>query len=232
MKENNINKHYIFWYLLIFSFLGLIIETLYCFSTTGVIESRKGLIFAPVCPIYGIGATVLIYFLYKYKNNIGKLFIYGSILGAVIEYFISFGLEAVLGTRFWEYSYIASNLNGRICITYSIFWGILSVFLINVIKPLLDKVIKKMPKNIRNFLELFLFIFILFDFLITSFGVSVYRNRAIDSYYNRPSRHYNNIFIERINDRFFTNERMKRIFPNLRFMNENNEEIFIRDILN
>ena len=80
LKENNINKHYIFWYLLIFSFLGLVIETLYCFSTTGIIESRKGLIFTPICPIYGIGATVLIYFLDKYKNNIGKLFIYGSIL--------------------------------------------------------------------------------------------------------------------------------------------------------
>lgn len=209
----------------------MIIETLYCFSTTGVIESRKGLIFTPICPIYGIGATVLIYFLDKYKNNIGKLFLYGSILGSIIEYFISFCLEAVLGTRFWEYSYIASNLNGRICITYSLFWGILSIFLINVIKPLIDKILLQISNKFRNFIEFFLFIFILFDFIITSWGVSVYRNRAIDSYYNRPSRNCNNIVIKKINDSFFTNKRMKKVFPNLRFMNENNEEVFIRNIL-
>lgn len=231
MEENHINKGYIFWYLLIFSFLGLIIETLYCFSTTGIWESRKGLIFSPLCPIYGIGATILIYFLNKYKNNIGKLFLYGTILGGIIEYVISFGLEAVLGTRFWEYSYIASNLNGRICITYSIFWGILSIFLINIMKPLLDTAISKIPNKLRIFIEIFLCIFIAFDFIITSWGVSVYRNRAIDEYYGRPSRYSNNIFIEKINNDFFTNDRMKKIFPNLRFMDENNHEIFIRDIL-
>jgi uncharacterized membrane protein len=46
--------HYLLWYFLIFSIIGLIIETMYGYTTTGVIESRKGLFISPVCPIYGV----------------------------------------------------------------------------------------------------------------------------------------------------------------------------------
>ena len=60
MKKEGITIHRIIWYTLLFSVLGLIIETIYCFATTGILESRKGLILGPFCPIYGVGASVLI----------------------------------------------------------------------------------------------------------------------------------------------------------------------------
>lgn len=61
-KRNKITLHQLFWYFIFFSIAGLIIETLYCFITTGNIESRKGLIWGPFCPVYGVGAVVLICF--------------------------------------------------------------------------------------------------------------------------------------------------------------------------
>lgn len=59
-KENRLTIHQIFWYLVIFSIIGLIIETIYGYATTGILESRKGLIWGPFCPVYGVGAVVLI----------------------------------------------------------------------------------------------------------------------------------------------------------------------------
>ena len=85
-KTDKITIHQTIWYLMIFSIIGLIIETLFCYFTTGIIESRKGLIFGPFCPIYGFGATFIIFMLNSLKNNKIKLFVYGGILGSVIEF--------------------------------------------------------------------------------------------------------------------------------------------------
>ena len=65
--EKNKQKifHQFIWYMLIFSIIGLIMETIYCYVTTGVLESRKGLILGPVCPIYGVGAVVILFSLKK-----------------------------------------------------------------------------------------------------------------------------------------------------------------------
>ena len=103
MEETKETKMYnLIWYFIVFSILGMVIETLYCYITTGVIESRKGLIWGPFCPVYGVGAVVLIYALNRYKKNWLLLFITGTILGSVVEYILSFGLEAIYGIRFWE----------------------------------------------------------------------------------------------------------------------------------
>ena len=116
MKEDKkITIHYLFWYFLIFSILGLIIETLYCYFMTGTWESRKGLIWGPFCPVYGVCGALLIWILNKIKfKSILQLFLGGFIIGSIAEYILSFALEAIYGIRFWNYTYLVYNLNGRI----------------------------------------------------------------------------------------------------------------------
>ncbi|MFQ8989023.1 MAG: putative ABC transporter permease, partial [Intestinibacter sp.] len=105
-KENRLTIHQIFWYLVIFSIIGLIIETIYGYATTGILESRKGLIWGPFCPVYGVGAVVLILLLnHVDQKNYFKLFIYGFLIGAASEYIMSYVLEAFYGIRFWDYTY-------------------------------------------------------------------------------------------------------------------------------
>ena len=131
-----INIHQLFWYFILFSILGLIIETLYGYFTMGIWESRKGLIWGPFCPVYGVGAIFLIFFLnHVDQKSYFKLFFYGALTGAAVEYVLSYGLEATYGARFWDYSYAKGDINGRICIIYSLFWGILAIGLMKFIKP-------------------------------------------------------------------------------------------------
>ena len=214
----------IVWYLIIFSIIGLIIETIYCYITTGVIESRKGLLWGPFCPVYGVGATILIFLLYRYKDNVVKLFLYGMVLGGIIEYLISYILEAMYGIRFWEYSYLYSNLNGRICLIYSIFWGLLAAVIIKYIKSIIDYIIKKIPY--KNLVTIIILLFTFFNLIFTVWGINTYEKRAKNIYKSK-----NNKVINQIENNYFNNERMRKTFPNLRIITDEGKEVFVRDII-
>lgn len=220
--------HKIIWYIIIFSIIGLLIETIFCYLTTGIIESRKGLIWGPFCPVYGVGATILIILLEKYKNNPIKLFIIGSILGNIIEYILSYILEAIYGIKFWDYSYVDLNLNGRICIRYSIFWGVLSVLLINGIKPYIDKIINKIPNTKQ--INISIIILLIIDCIATVWAINTYQNRILARYYNKENIIKKNLkyYIE---EKLFSNDKIKKTFPNLRYTDEQGKEHYLRDMI-
>lgn len=168
------------------------------------------------------GATVLIFIANKFKGKHFKVFIYGAVLGSVVEYALSFILEAIYGIRFWDYSYLKFNLNGRICTVYSIFWGFLCLILIQVVVPLINKFINKIP--FKKCVDVCLFIFLLLDCFATIWAITAYEKRALGENNNRP------IFIHNIENKLFSDEFMVRTFPNLRIITDDGEEVFIRDI--
>ncbi|MCI8352722.1 MAG: putative ABC transporter permease [Clostridia bacterium] len=227
-KTREILVHKIIWYIIIFSIIGLIIETIFCYLTTGIIESRKGLIWGPFCPVYGVGATILIILLERYKNNPIKLFIIGSIAGNIIEYILSYILEAIYGIRFWDYSYVDLNLNGRICIRYSVFWGMLAVILIKAVKPYIDKIINKIP-NLRP-LNVGIIILLVIDCIATVWAISTYQDRALEKYYNIETINQKSLK-NYIGEILFSNDKMKKTFPNLRYTDEQGKEHYLRDMI-
>lgn len=230
LNTEHISLHQIVWYMVIFSILGLLTETVYGYATTGILESRKGLILGPFCPIYGVGSVIIILMLNKYKGQKLKLFVYGGILGDFVEYLLSYALEAIYGSRFWNYENFL-NINGRICLTYTIFWGILSIVLINVVKGAIDKIVNKIKDKAAKILDPLIIMFFIIDIVLTVWATSEYKTRAKDIYYNVK------IFDEptisaKLANKIFPNEIMEKIFPNLRFIDKNENEIMIRDIIN
>lgn len=234
-KETESKKKYTFhhylWYMLIFSLIGVLIETIFGYVTTGKIESRKGLILGPLCPVYGCGAILMIALLDKYKENKIKLFIYGTVLGAAIEYIISFVLECIYGARFWDYSWAKFNVNGRICLRYSIFWGILALLLIKGIKKYVDKLIEKMQGKAKIIIDVIVTIILVLDIVFTVWGITVYQIRAKETL-NGKNYISNNNAIEKFQNTVFSNEIMSTIFPNLRIIDNNGNTIFARDVFN
>ena len=233
-KKDKLTIHNIFWYFLIFSIIGIIIETIYCYITMGKLESRKGLIWGPFCPVYGVSGAILIMFLNKHSNkNIIYLFIYGFILGSIAEYLLSFGLESIYGIRFWDYGYVNLHLNGRICLQFSIYWGLLSIIIMRFVKPGIDKVINKIPVKPRNIAEIILIIFFSINCIFTVWGIQTYQNRVV---YNKINNiETNNVFIQikqKIENDYFTNERMSKTFPNLRIKDAQGNEIWVRTLIN
>lgn len=232
VEREELNKQHCFWYFVIFSIIGLIVETLFGYATTGTIDSRKGLIWGPFCPIYGVGAVIFIFFLQKYEKQNWKIFILGGIIGGVTEYIISFILEAMYSSRFWDYSHLSLNLNGRICLKYTIYWCILAIALMKYIKPWIDEhIVKKFnKKKIFKIVEKILFIFLIIDAVVTVWAVTAYKNRALDIYYSRQNKQEDGI-IKNIEVNYFSNKKMLKIFPNLRVQVDDGREVFIRDII-
>ena len=236
-KKNNLTIHQIFWYLVIFSIIGLIIETIYCYATTGILESRKGLIWGPFCPVYGVGAIILILLLnHVNQKNYFKLFIYGFLIAAASEYIMSYVLEAFYGIRFWDYTYTGKDINGRICTIYSIFWGFLSILLMKGIKPFIDKIINKIPKKMGKILEIVITVFLVIDVLATIWAIHTYETRAIQNYYHEEItiEEDTNWLIQlknKIENEYFTNDFMKKTFPNLRTKDKEGNELWVREII-
>lgn len=225
VKKETINHIVnLIWYFIIFSILGIIVETLFCFLTMGILESRKGFVFGPFCPIYGLGAVLIIAILERFKESRLKIFIYGMIAGAIVEYLVSFILEAIYGARFWDYSYLPYNLNGRICIRYSSYWGFLSMAMIYLVKPRVDKLINKIPK--KETIAKIMFWILIVDAILTVIAIHTYQERA-RRIYNNEEPYKETIITQKL----FSNKFMKTTFPNIRLKTDDGKLIFIREII-
>ncbi|MCI9246832.1 MAG: putative ABC transporter permease [Clostridia bacterium] len=230
--KKKINIHQIFWYFILFSILGLIIETIYGYYSMGVWESRKGLLWGPFCPVYGVGAIFLIFLLNQVdQKSYFKLFFYGALIGAATEYILSYGLEAIYGATFWDYSYTKIHINGRICVSFSISWGILAIILMKWIKPLIDKLIDRINLKIKASTEIGIFLFLVVDAIVTVWAIHIYETRAVKQYYQEEMQYSNISWIRKIEEDYFTNERIQRTFPNLRTKDREGNQYFIRDLI-
>ena len=208
--SQGINFYKLFLICFIGSFAGVIVETLWCFITNGYIESRAGLVYGPFNLLYGVGAVILTLVLYKYRNRNSIIsFLGGFIVGSIIEYTCSFGQELIFGSTSWDYSNMPFNINGRICLLYSIFWGFLGVFWIKNLYPRSANLMLKIPNKLGKILTCILLIFFIINASITVISVNRWSNRlhgisASNSFEN---------FI----DKNFPNDKMSKIFVNMNF---------------
>ena len=208
-KGLNVYKLLLIYY--IGSFAGVIIEMLWCLIRNGYIESRAGLVYGPFNPLYGTGTVLLTVCLYRFRNRGSLLsFLGGMLVGSILEYVCSWGQEFVLGSRSWDYSDIPFNINGRICLLYSVFWGLLSVFWIKNLYPRIAKWILKLPNRIGKIVTWILTIFFIFNILMS--GAAMFRwSQRIDGI--APS----NPFWEFIDERF-PDSRMEKVYANMEFV--------------
>ena len=134
-------------YFAVYSFLGFIVETIFGILTKGVLESRQSCLFGPFCCIYGLGAAIMIPGLQPFKKSNWALFFAGAVEGSVIEYVISWIGEVIFQIKWWDYSNMPFNINGRITLIFTVFWGLLALCLVRFINPYIETGINKLPKK-------------------------------------------------------------------------------------
>lgn len=232
-------------YFIIYSILGTIIETVFGLVTKGVIESRKSALYLPICCIYGIGAVIMIVSLKKFNKNNYTLFFAGFIIGSIIEYIVSLVGEVIFHIKWWDYSDMAFNINGRICIAFSFFWGILAIYLISHFNPMVDKSIDKLIlKTSIKWVKFFIIITILLiciDFLISSFAMKMLFARIVTTYnleleindedIYKYAELYKNEEIKDFVLKHFSDEMMLKAFPNIKLEGKDGKIIFVKDLL-
>ena len=139
-----------------FSIIGWLWEVFYFIVIKGQLVNR-GFLRGPWLPIYGFGCALLILFtkikkLRKLLNSPMWNFIFITIFCTALEYITSYVIEKQTGARYWDYSKLFMNINGRVCLKNSIFFGIGGSLCIYIIGPAFSKHIEIIPKRIRYLL--------------------------------------------------------------------------------
>lgn len=231
-------------YFVVYSVVGFIIETIFGLLTKGVLESRKSFLYGPFCSIYGLGAVLMILPLQKYKKNNYTLFFAGFFIGSIIEYMVSLVGELIFHIKWWDYSDQMFNINGRICVLFSLFWGLLAIYLMLDINPRIDKFIdfvkSKIPANYMKTVIIFSILFLSFDLGITVYALQMFSVRIIhENNLNVSNKQLMDTLYEKIyvNDqkqkdfiyKFFDNEKMIKTFPNIKIEDVDGNILFFRD---
>ena len=82
------------------------------------------------------------------NDNILVIFLLGFFIFTLWEYLVAVVLEKLFKTKYWDYSHLKFNFQGRICLKNSIYWGILGVLLVFVIQPVVENLTNAIPENV------------------------------------------------------------------------------------
>lgn len=171
-------------------------------------EVRRGFIYFPLSPVYGAGAVLMTMAFAEKDYKWHQILIYGSVLGGSFEYIISFLQETFTGTVSWNYTKYPLDINGRTTIPIMILWGLLCVIFIKLIYPFLSKCIERIPYKSGNIITKILVVIITLDALISFTAVvrQSLRREGIKPF----------TFIGEICDKVYTDERLKKAYPNMK----------------
>lgn len=97
----------------------------------------RGFLIGPYCPIYGVGALLITFLLNKYTQDPVVLFVMAVVVCGILEYLTSYFMEKIYHARWWDYSNKKFNINGRICLSNLIAFGILGMFIMYISNPFL-----------------------------------------------------------------------------------------------
>ena len=132
------------WYLLVYSFLGYLLEVAYAKIVHGRGSGRKCLLLLPLCPVYGVGGVAIVALS---GPNPQPLWVMGVGFGAATVVELLFGLyyKYVLGVAFWNYSQIRWNVGGLVCLPFSLAWSGLALALVYTVHPIVKICVSALP---------------------------------------------------------------------------------------
>lgn len=155
---------------LIYSFIGWIVEV-----SAFLIQDHKfvnrGFFIGPVVPIYGTGGILITILLTKYQSDPIVLFCMAVIVCSILEYLTSYIMEKIFKTRWWDYSNKKFNINGRICLSNLILFGIMGLVMVYLINPFLIDILNKIDPILLKCVVSILMVLFVIDFFV-SFSVT------------------------------------------------------------
>jgi len=158
------------FYLIVYSFFGWVLESIF----KSILQRKwvnSGFLHGPLCPIYGFGALIMIVFLSQFENNIVLLFLASFFILSIWEYLVGEYLEAVYKTKYWDYSNNRWNINGKVCLQNSLYWGILGVIFTKCIHPTISTMLDTIPMDIILYINAIAYLALIVDTIASTIKV-------------------------------------------------------------
>lgn len=133
------------WRFILYSFIGFLLEVAFARAIGHPKKDRKCLLVLPLCPVYGIGAVLILFLTSLLRANVPGVMAIGFISATAAEYLTGLFYERVLGVRFWDYTHLPLNLGGKVCLLFSLAWTVLALALVYLAAPSLDRLLLRIP---------------------------------------------------------------------------------------
>ena len=132
----------------IYCFFGWIFESTYVSAKTGHFVNR-GFLRLPLLPLYGTGAVMMLWVSLPVKDNLFLVYLAGVIAATILEYVTGWGMEKLFKMKYWDYSNQRFNVKGYICLSSSIAWGFLTIFLTEVVHRPIEHYVLGLPVTVN-----------------------------------------------------------------------------------
>lgn len=171
-----------------FAFLGWVWESIYC-TTKDRKWANRGFLYGPICPIYGCGGIIGLFACNLAKEGIvpqlnsWQMFISGFAVSMILEYPTSWVLEKLFNARWWDYSRVPFNINGRTSVPTSAAFGAASIPIMKTVLPAAGALIESVPESAINLAALLLVAVFSADTTLTVSALTDFQNKvtAIDN---------------------------------------------------
>ncbi len=154
-----------------YSFIGYILEVIEVYRVSHSIVFSRGFLIGPYLPIFGFGAVLMIYILEPYKNDYVVLFVLGLVICCLLEYFTSLIMEKIFKLRWWDYSDMRFNINGRVCLETGVKFGLGGIIIVKFFNPILISILSLIPYKIVIILGVIISIIMITDFIISNYTI-------------------------------------------------------------
>ena len=108
---------------------------------------NRGFLKGPYIPIYGFGGMTILMCCMPFEENGFIVYLVGVLSCTALEYFVGWVMETIFQKQFWDYSMLKFTYKNRISLIPSLFWGLLSLFLVYVLFKPVDALVQFVPMN-------------------------------------------------------------------------------------
>ncbi len=195
----------IFIFFLLGSIFGGFFEEIQWFVKNGVWTCRHDLLIGPFSTLYGFGLVLFLVLLGDYNHKLGfiKTFFYSFLIGGIFEYLAGVLAENIFNIKFWDYSSMFLNINGKTTIPIMIIWGLLGVILLKIIYPIFSSLIERIPYKIGKTLTYLMLIFMIFNMVLS---YSVFARMIARRKNEAPKTFIGEFYDKNFNDEFMYNK--------------------------
>lgn len=133
------------WFFWIYSFGGYLVERAFAAATRAERRERKCFLLLPLCPVYGLGMLAVLALPPSWRQG-PWLMVSGAAAATAVEYAVHWAYETFLGVEFWDYSRMPGSLGGRVCLPFTLAWGVLVWAAIAFVQPVVAALAASIPE--------------------------------------------------------------------------------------
>lgn len=149
-----------------YCFFGWVFESAYV-SVKKKQFVNRGFMRGPFLPIYGSGGIMMLVVSMPFQDNVFLTYIAGCIGATALEFVTGMAMEAIFKVRYWDYSNQKFQYKGHICLSSTIAWGFLTIFMTEFLHRGVEQVVFALPEIVVTVTTVLISCFMLVDMTLS-----------------------------------------------------------------